>query len=169
MWKRFDPEQHSGQASLQLPLDALLLLMSAAAVWWVRHAGAAEQLPVFPAQGEFLFDSQPAADAVVVLYPVDRAGGQSSFFRPRGVVRADGRFRLSTYSTDDGAPAGEYAVTVTWRPHIIDGDDYRPGPNVLPERYARPETTPLRVKIGPGTNELPPLLITVGHQFGHAA
>src|SRR5262249_46886055 len=34
--------------------------------------------------------------------------------RPVGRVGADGRFRLSTYLTGDGAPAGDYTVLVVW-------------------------------------------------------
>jgi len=61
----------------------------------------------------------------------------------------------------DGMPEGEYAVTVVWHPRVIDGEDYLPGPNVLPLAYARPETTPCRVRVSPKSNELPPLRISL--------
>ena len=50
-------------------------------------------------------------------------------------------------------------MTVQWRPIIQAGGEAVAGPNALPESYARPETTPLRVTVAEGENELPPFRI----------
>jgi hypothetical protein len=66
-----------------------------------------------------------------------------------GMVDADGSFLLSTYTADDGVPAGEYAVSVVWWNPLVD-EAGKPGPNLLPGRYATPESSALRVQIKPG-------------------
>ena len=68
-------------------------------------------------------------------------------------AEADGSFALSTYTANDGAPAGEYAVTVVWWNPPVDAEG-KPGPNLLPQRYAKPETTPLKAVVKAGPNEV---------------
>ena len=68
------------------------------------------------------------------------------------LVEADGTFTLSTYTANDGAPQGEYLVTVVWPDPPRDARG-RPGPNRLPERYAQPETSGLRARVADGPNE----------------
>jgi hypothetical protein len=83
-----------------------------------------------------------------------RASSRQRFSRAGdAMAEADGTFALSTYTANDGAPAGEYAVTVVWWKPLVDANG-KPGPNLLPERYARPETTPLRATVKAGTNEV---------------
>jgi len=43
---------------------------------------------------------------------------------------------------------------------MVDGEPV-PGPNQLPAQFAKPETSPLRVSIQRGTNELPPLRLSL--------
>jgi len=104
---------------------------------------------VHPVRGTVFLDGAPLAGAYVVLQA--RAGGKGG----RGDARteADGSFVLSTYQPGDGAVEGEYAVTVVLRQPFVDAAG-RPGPNQLPERYSKVETTPLRVEVKPGVNDL---------------
>jgi hypothetical protein len=74
--------------------------------------------------------------------------------KPRGQVEADGTFTLTTYEAGDGAPAGEYQVTVEWWLASGKPGDDRPPANRLPARYARAETSKLTARIEPGTNRL---------------
>jgi hypothetical protein len=113
-----------------------------------------------PVRGRILLDGQPLPQASVVFHPLSEE--LSAVVRPSGQAGGDGFYTLSTYRSGDGAPAGEYAVTIEWRP-LIDTCDLPgsvPGPNRLPRRYSRPETSPLRVRVVPGNNELPPLELT---------
>ena len=58
-----------------------------------------------------------------------------------------GAFKLTTYDANDGAPAGEYVVTVVYEPS--DSPLMRPKgkkPEV-PATYAKPESSPLRAKV----------------------
>src|SRR4051794_35124208 len=68
--------------------------------------------PVYPVRGSVFVDGQPAVRAQVVLHPLDDPDPNA--VRPSGDVGPDGTFVLHTYTADDGAPAGQYAVTVTW-------------------------------------------------------
>src|SRR5262249_36217051 len=69
--------------------------------------------PVHPVRGSIFVDGQPAADAFVLFHPVSDPDRYPT--KAFGRVGKDGSFRLSTYDTGDGAPAGDYAVTITWR------------------------------------------------------
>jgi tetratricopeptide (TPR) repeat protein len=117
--------------------------------------GKSGRLRVHPARGNALWEGKPMANATLFLHPV---GVKSpSFPRPRAVVAADGTFVLGTYRKDDGAPAGEYKVTVQW---FEPGND-RAGPtNRLPARYAHPETAGLTVRIDKGENQIPTIQLT---------
>jgi len=81
--------------------------------------------------------------------------------RPFAVVDPDGSFRLSTYETCDGAPAGEYAVTVVWPSFTTDplGEE-TPGPDRLRKRYADARRSAFRATIREGDNQLPPFELT---------
>jgi hypothetical protein len=110
--------------------------------------------PVFPAQGKVLLDGKPLPRAFLVFHPLNDSDPHA--IRPLAHAEDDGTFTVSTYDAEDGAPAGEYAVTVEWRRQATKDDD-APPPNLLPDRYARPTTSALRVKIVEGENDLPPL------------
>jgi len=78
---------------------------------------ATARKPTFPVEGKVYWknDKTPAAQALVVFRPVadDRPESWPDGF-PRATVGRDGSFKLMTYAEADGAPAGEYAVLVTW-------------------------------------------------------
>jgi hypothetical protein len=57
----------------------------------------------------------PAADALVVFHPTDPAFEKQIGGKPLATVRPDGSYTMTTYAPDDGAPEGEYGVTVEWR------------------------------------------------------
>jgi hypothetical protein len=110
---------------------------------------------VFPVRGKLLVDNQPAPGAMVVLHPV---GGTYDAERPSATVGPDGTFELTTYVGKDGAPAGEYVVTAQWH---VSADQNSPGPwpNVIPPKYAKPDSSDLRVQIAAGPNDLQPIVI----------
>jgi hypothetical protein len=107
--------------------------------------------PVHAVRGKALFEGTPTPGAVVTFHLIDK--DSKRFTRAAdAMAEADGTFALSTYAANDGAPAGEYAVTVVWWKPLVDAEG-KPGPNLLPERYAKPETTPLRATVKAGSNE----------------
>jgi hypothetical protein len=110
---------------------------------------------VYPVQGQVVWNGKPIQHAFVALHPLGDAGPDA--VHPVGRTDAEGRFTLSTYGAGDGAPSGEYAVTVEWRPlpkNLPEGGQGEAA-NRLPPRYANPATSHLTVQIGMGPTELP--------------
>jgi hypothetical protein len=102
-----------------------------------------------------LVNDQPAPGAMLVLHPV---GGAYDAEHPTATVGPDGSFELTTYVGKDGAPPGDYVVTAQWYASS-NKDAPGPWPNVLPGKYARPESSDLRVQIAAAPNELQPIVI----------
>lgn len=107
--------------------------------------------PTFPVQGKVLMpDGKPAEHATVVFHPANESG--PDVVKPRGKVAADGSFQLTTYDGNDGAPAGEYRVTVELWLSTGRGDE---GPTSrLPAKYANPESSGLSAAVNAGPTEL---------------
>jgi hypothetical protein len=110
----------------------------------------------YPVQGKVLVDGRPARHAVLTFHPVN---GKPDAPRPVGHADEEGRFRLTTYKQGDGAPAGEYQVTVTWflagpSSGLSEGEESAPV-NHLPSRYASAGTSELQASVRKGPNELP--------------
>jgi hypothetical protein len=109
------------------------------------------EYPPFPVSGQVLVNGRPAQGAEVFFHLSGYSGERSVL--PRGRTDAEGRFSLSTYAADDGAPAGDYRVTVKWPAHRRGPE---PGPDRLGGRFARPETSALTAHVEKGSNRLPP-------------
>jgi hypothetical protein len=112
--------------------------------------------PVFPVQGRVLFEGRPLAHAFLVFHPVNASGAETRC--PVANAEEDGSFAPSTYDAGDGAPAGEYAVTVELYQPPTD-DQVTPSANLLPPRYSQPSSTPFKVHIAAGENNLEPFQI----------
>jgi hypothetical protein len=117
-----------------------------------------DRIPVYPTEGQVLWEGQPLAGALVVLHPKGSPDGKG--VPARAQTDKEGRFRISTYDTADGAPAGEYAVTVQYYPLEQHGESYIAGPNIVPPKYADPKATELAVRVVEGTNTLSPWKLT---------
>jgi len=117
--------------------------------------------PVVPVYGKVLVDKRPAVGAMVMFHPLPVETGRFDRIRSRGTVELDGSFELTTYNTDDGAPEGEYAVTVYWPgqrvgpPDPNDEDSALP-PDKLGLRYSNPTSTPLRATVTAPETQLEP-------------
>jgi hypothetical protein len=103
-----------------------------------------------------VYQGKPAENALVVFHPADAA--TTLVARPSGRVGADGSFQLSTYLTNDGAPAGEYVVVIIWPVGRKPGTavDAGEGPDRLENRYSNPQTSRWRIRLREGKNELEP-------------
>jgi hypothetical protein len=116
-----------------------------------------ESLPTFPAEGKVLVRGKPAEGVQVFFHPRE----PSQRGKPRGITGADGRFQLRTYRDGDGAPAGEYTITVYWpgpyNPKLPKEDQIPP--DRLGERFMNPKSSTLRATIAAGPNTLAPIEI----------
>jgi predicted phosphodiesterase len=106
----------------------------------------------YPTSGKVLLDGKPLAGATVAFHLINPDTKRFTYVCD-GLTDASGRFQVSTYTKNDGCPAGEYAVTVV-RTGSGYSDGEVPEQSQLPERYRTPETTPLKVTIKDGTNEV---------------
>jgi len=93
-------------------LAALGLLTVATTLPWAGCGSNRPSVPQFKIHGKVLCRGAPAAGAMVVLHPVNKAG--TCPYPPRAVADKDGTFVVGSRLKDDGAPEGEYAVTVVW-------------------------------------------------------
>ena len=71
-----------------------------------------ERLPTHPVTGEVFINEIPASGCVVTFVPADPA--LKGVVMPAATVDEFGIFRLTTYETGDGAPEGDYGVTLRW-------------------------------------------------------
>ncbi len=143
-------------SSQRCPFRMWSVLGAALVLWGCSSETGA--IPTFPVQGQVRFQGQAAPGAFVVFHPLDPSAQQD--VRPTGQAGPDGTFRLTTFDDHDGAPEGDYAVTIEWYKLVGKGADIQRGPNVVPAKYGKPETTPLRFSVRQGKNDLGPLQIT---------
>ena len=117
--------------------------------------------PVYPVKGQVLVNGKPAANAQILFHPAEGAPDE---LRPAGHTDDDGYFTLTSYVNGDGAPEGNYNVTVTWF-RVYHGGN-RGGTevvryNALPQHYAQPTSSPLHTTVNKGSNVLPALQLWV--------
>lgn len=114
--------------------------------------------------GRVTFQGQPIGTGRIVFYPEE---GRPAM----GVIESDGRYRLTTFQSGDGATLGKHRVTIEAK--RVTGEDDAPKKGVqgllggdevvdtaavaewlVPEKYSRLETSPLNAEVKPGTNRL---------------
>jgi hypothetical protein len=106
--------------------------------------------PVFAAVGVVMFEGTPLEGASVTFSPVTGTHGAS------GRTDAEGRFSLTTFDQDDGAPAGQYRVSVTKSESKVTLDPRDPENlpplkaeqiHLIPQKYSAPETSGLEAEV----------------------
>lgn len=116
--------------------------------------GDANRVAVHPVQGAIQFRGQPMEGAFVSLHT---KSGNNGIPTPRATVAKDGTFTVTTYDGNDGAPEGDYVVTVQWYRPVRVGNDLVGGPNVLPAKYASAQTSDVKIRVAAGENQLQPI------------
>lgn len=107
--------------------------------------------PVFPVSGQVVLDGKPVPYASITLFAQNVDGATE---RPNAVADKNGKFSLTTYSRDDGAPAGNYVAVVEARKQIVKNGDSDFGDNYLPARYGNAQSSDLKIEVRPEPNEL---------------
>jgi hypothetical protein len=116
-----------------------------------------DRLQVFPVAGELFVDEQPAHEAFVYLHPVKADADHP--MRPYGQVDKEGKFKIATYVSADGAPAGEYIVTIEWLTFNALGNQWGE-PDKLDGKYRDPATSEIRVTVKEGPTQLERISLT---------
>ncbi|MEW4453021.1 hypothetical protein AB1L30_10115 [Bremerella sp. JC817] len=122
--------------------------------------GTAEppRLEVFPVKGTLHVNGKPAAHAELTFHrkePLQDASGRDLF--PYAIVQDDGKFAVLTNADGDGAPPGEYAITVVWPKITIEGGEETFGPDMLRGRYRDPGTPVTTIVVTEQDNVIPPI------------
>ena len=107
--------------------------------------GGPKRKPVFATEGKVLLaNGSPAVNVTVFLHP---PSSEPDPVRPLGVTDETGSFRLTTYEANDGAPAGDYVITLMYEP--LDSPLLRKKAKKvdIPDAYTKPEASPLRAKV----------------------
>ncbi|QJW96576.1 hypothetical protein [Frigoriglobus tundricola] len=98
----------------------------------------------------------PPVGALVVFHPTDATAEKRIGGKPFGKVKDDGTFVLTTYAEGDGAPPGEYGVTIDWRPSTRGTKDAKfsigdagasAGPSKLNAKYGNPQQPVLKATV----------------------
>ena len=108
MWRR--------QYTVLLLVLGLVLLFGAAFLLSKELRPSAEPI-LYAVEGNVLVNGEPAANLNVAFHPLD---GDKNLFCPVGRTDSKGTFHLMTRCGADGAPAGEYSVTLVWPDGLID-------------------------------------------------
>jgi len=107
--------------------------------------GGPKRKPVFTTEGKVLLaNGSPAVNVTVFLHP---SSSEPDPVRPLGVTDENGVFRLTTYDANDGAPAGDYVVTLMYEP--LDSPLLRKKAKKveIPPSYIKAESSPVHVKV----------------------
>jgi hypothetical protein len=139
-------------------ISVSLMLISALGYYFFFAAPAGpRERTAYPTEGLVRYQGKPAAGARVTLLPEKPA---KDVYSPWGEAGADGSFKLTTYRTGDGAPAGRYKVGIVWMTppepasagkqtdlqRLVTGEVKEPVDR-LQERYSDPLTSGLSVEI----------------------
>jgi hypothetical protein len=116
------------------------------------------RVAVYPVNGKVTFKGEAPSGAFVAFHAAQPLPADTP--TPTAKVQPDGSFSLTTFEGNDGAPSGEYAVTIQWSPIKKVGAEYKALPNVIPTKYADAASSPWKVSIRDTPNDLPALDIT---------
>jgi hypothetical protein len=112
-----------------------------------------------PAGGKVMFKkTTPPVGALVVFHPTDPAFEKTIGGKPFGKVGEDGTFKLTSYAEGDGAPEGEYGVTVQWErkgkesKFSLGGEGGGGGPSALNPKYTNPQQPFTKVTVKKGAD-----------------
>jgi len=108
-------------------------------------------VPTYPVSGTLTVDGKPLAGVTVTFHAANKDGKYQNVCD--GLTDDRGRFQMSTYTRFDGAPAGEFTVTAvrTGRGYY---DGEVPDKSLMPEKYATPAKSSVKVTVKDGANDL---------------
>ncbi len=115
--------------------------------------------PVFPVSGVATAKGEPMAGAMISFHPLNDPDPRA--LKAQATAGKDGRFALTTYTSGDGVPAGEYAVTIYWPSKRAKGkeadltaEEEPIPPDRLNREHADPKTTKLRATVREQSNTI---------------
>jgi hypothetical protein len=131
------------------------------AVVFLGCAGDDDLARRYPVSGKVTYKGEPLASGTITFTPAAPAEG----IRPASGAIVDGRYQLTTQTTNDGAMAGKYKVSVVARSFDdpTDGQNEKAirrdkmakiigksAKNVIPTKFSLPETSELTAEVPGG-------------------
>lgn len=117
-----------------------------------------KQVKVYPVSGQVIYDNKPAVGVHVFFAPTSAPTIPSIPANPRGFTDTDGKFSLTTYTSDDGAAEGGYQVILLWPPES--GEEEQPDEDRFLGWYNAVHSK-LAVEVKGEVNVLPPFRLPV--------
>jgi hypothetical protein len=124
---------------LALPFGAAFMLS--------KERRSSAEPTLYAVEGKVLVNGEPAENLNVAFHPLD---GAINLFCPVGRTNNRGIFHLMTRSGEDGAPAGQYRVTLVWPDGLIDECECL-DPSLhdrLKGLYAKADQSTFQVRVG---------------------
>lgn len=116
-----------------------------------------DKLDVYPVEGTVTAKGKPAAGVQVSFFGTDPELMAPTAPFPKAVTGEDGTFTLTSYEPNDGAPAGNYIVTLVWPASDSDDPEIQDSSiDRLRGKYSDAETSSIKVTIEPSENQLNP-------------
>lgn len=116
-------------------------------VLFMGGCGGSKYPLCIPVSGKVLLNKQPVAEAQVTFHP--KNGTLTTL--PMAITNEKGEFTLTTFTERDGAPEGDYVVTVELKQLVQQGEERtRSGRNLLPGVYANSKKSALKATVKPG-------------------
>jgi hypothetical protein len=112
-----------------------------------------ETATVFPVEGRFTVNGKPAGGALVSFIPLAAPAEGRRAIPSQARADDSGAFKLTTFHTADGAPEGDYKVTIYWSAPgpaaatSANDDDAVLGPDQLRGRFASADKSNLRAHV----------------------
>jgi hypothetical protein len=115
------------------------------------------RLKTYPVTGQILYNGQPLKGVDVALHPVDPKNDAG--YPPHATTDADGKFTLTTFLKNDGAPAGEFRLAVAFAVEAVEegSDQSKKLTAQVPVKYHKAETSGLTATVKPEPNALDPI------------
>lgn len=92
-------------------------LILAASMVFLASCGTSNSRAVYPVRGKVTVNGKPVADCMIYLNNV-KDDKDPNRVMPTGFSDENGDFIISSYGTNDGAPNGEYVITVEWKERV---------------------------------------------------
>jgi len=116
-------------------------------------------VPVFPASGKILYLGKPLAGVILIFHSTD----VNQKIKSQATTDEDGKFVATTFKTADGAPEGDYTITLvvpsnesdsTREDAATERQFRKERPVRFPSKYQNPATSPLKVKVSKNQPDL---------------